>query len=302
MCAKLFVVLDDSFILISSDCVLIFDWQVILSLYTIGVLFQDSSVNLSRTTRLSRGFSLYQKCARRILRQTLFLRRMAELIAQAALSAVRAVSLLGNDESGLPQLSQGPAHRGLRKLQLFRYRRDRGPVLCLFVMMCVFGYYSWTQLSIEAYPDIADVTSQVVTQVPGLAAEEVEQQITIPLERAINGLPGMHVMRSKSTFGLSMITIVFKDGTEDYWSRQRVQERLNEVELPYGAAPGLDPLTSPVGEVYRYIIESDQHSLRELTDLQNWVVIPRIKEVSGVADVTNFGGNHAGDSGKCAGQ
>ena len=119
------------FTLISSDCVLIFDWQVILSLYTIGVLFQDSSVNLSRTTRLSHGFSLYQKCARRILRQTLFLRRMAELIAQAALSAVRAVSLLGNDESGLPQLSQGPAHRGLRKLQLFRYRRDRGPALVL---------------------------------------------------------------------------------------------------------------------------------------------------------------------------
>ena len=168
--------------------------------------------------------------------------------------------------------------------------QKRWVMLCLFVMMCIFGYYSWKQLSIEAYPDIADVTSQVVTQVPGLAAEEVEQQITIPLERAINGLPGMHVMRSKSTFGLSMITIVFKDGTEDYWSRQRVQERLNEVELPYGAVPGLDPLTSPVGEVYRYIIESDQHSLRELTDLQNWEIIPRIKEVSGVADVTNFGG------------
>lgn len=75
--------------------------------------------------------------------------------------------------------------------------QKRWVMLCLFVMMSVFGYYSWTQLSIEAYPDIADVTSQVVTQVPGLAAEEVEQQITIPLERAINGLPGMHVMRSK---------------------------------------------------------------------------------------------------------
>lgn len=168
--------------------------------------------------------------------------------------------------------------------------RKRWVMLCLFLMLGIFGYYSWTRLSIEAYPDIADVTSQVVTQVPGLAAEEVEQQITIPLERAINGLPGMHVMRSKSTFGLSMITIVFQDGTEDYWSRQRVQERLAEVELPYGAVPGLDPLTSPVGEIYRYIIESDKHSLRELTDLQNWVVIPRIKEVSGVADVTNFGG------------
>ena len=168
--------------------------------------------------------------------------------------------------------------------------QKRWVMLCLFIMLGVFGYYSWKQLSIEAYPDIADVTSQVVTQVPGLAAEEVEQQITIPLERAINGLPGMHVMRSKSTFGLSMITIVFKDGTEDYWSRQRVQERLSEVELPYGAVPGLDPLTSPVGEIYRYILESDKHSLRELTDLQNWVIIPRIKEVSGVADVTNFGG------------
>ncbi|MDE7141844.1 MAG: efflux RND transporter permease subunit, partial [Muribaculaceae bacterium] len=168
--------------------------------------------------------------------------------------------------------------------------RKRWVMLSLFLMLGLFGYYSWKCLSIEAYPDIADVTSQVVTQVPGLAAEEVEQQITIPLERAINGLPGMHVMRSKSTFGLSMITIVFQDGTEDYWSRQRVQERLADVELPYGAVPSLDPMTSPVGEIYRYILESDKHSLRELTDLQNWVVIPRIKEVPGVADVTNFGG------------
>lgn len=168
--------------------------------------------------------------------------------------------------------------------------RKRWVLACLFVLLCVFGYYSWKQLSIEAYPDIADVTSQVVTQVPGLAAEEVEQQITIPIERALNGLPGMHVMRSKSTFGLSMITIVFADGIEDYWSRQRVQERLNEVELPYGAVPGLDPLTSPTGEIYRYIIESDKHSLRELTNLQNWEIIPRIKQVPGVADVSNFGG------------
>lgn len=168
--------------------------------------------------------------------------------------------------------------------------QKRWVILCLFIMLCLFGYYSFKQLSIEAYPDIADVTSQVVTQVPGLAAEEVEQQITIPLERALNGIPGLHVMRSKSTFGLSMITLVFQDGIEDYWSRQRVQERLNEADLPYGAVPGLDPLTSPVGEIYRYLIESNNHSLQEITDLQNWVIIPRIKEISGVADVTNFGG------------
>lgn len=168
--------------------------------------------------------------------------------------------------------------------------QKRWLMLVLFLLLGFFGYYSWTRLSIEAYPDIADVTSQVVTQVPGLAAEEVEQQITIPLERSLNGLPGMHVMRSKSTFGLSIITMVFDDGIDDYWARQRIQERLTDVELPYGAQPGLDPLTSPIGEVYRYIIESNNHSLRELTDLQKFVIIPRIKQVSGIADVTNFGG------------
>ncbi|MDR4951813.1 CusA/CzcA family heavy metal efflux RND transporter [Chryseobacterium sp. ES2] len=168
--------------------------------------------------------------------------------------------------------------------------QKRWLMLALFLLLGFFGYYSWTRLSIEAYPDIADVTSQVVTQVPGLAAEEVEQQITIPLERSLNGLPGMHVMRSKSTFGLSIITMVFDDGIDDYWARQRIQERLTDVDLPYGAQPGLDPLTSPIGEVYRYIIESNNHSLRELTDLQKFVIIPRIKQVSGIADVTNFGG------------
>ena len=163
-------------------------------------------------------------------------------------------------------------------------------VASLFALLCIFGYYSWKQLSIEAYPDIADVTSQVVTQVPGLAAEEIELQITIPIERALNGMPGMHVMRSNSTFGLSMITIVFADGVDDYFARQRIQERLNDVELPYEAAPELDPLTSPIGEVYRYIIEGDGYSLRELTDLQNFVIIPKLNQVPGVAEVTNFGG------------
>lgn len=163
-------------------------------------------------------------------------------------------------------------------------------ILALFILLTFFGYYSWTQLSIEAYPDIGDVSSQIVTQVPGLAAEEVEQQITIPIERAINGLPGMHVMRSKSTFGLSMVTIVFQDGTDDYFARTRIQERLTDLALPYQAVASLDPLTSPTGEIFRYIIESKSHDLRELTDLQTFVIIPRIKQVSGVVDVTNFGG------------
>lgn len=160
----------------------------------------------------------------------------------------------------------------------------------LFALLGVVGYYCWTKLAIDAYPDIADVTVQVVTQVPGLAAEEIEQQITIPVERAMNGMPSLKVMRSKNTFGLSTVILVFDDGVDDYWARQRVQERLTDVELPYGAMPGLNPLTSPTGEIFRYVIESDNHDLREITDLHKWVIIPRLKQVTGVADVSNYGG------------
>jgi cobalt-zinc-cadmium resistance protein CzcA len=160
----------------------------------------------------------------------------------------------------------------------------------LFVLLSVFGYYSFQQLAVEAYPDIADVSVQVLTQIPGLAAEEMEQQITVPVERALNGLPGLAVMRSKSTFGLSIITLVFQDGVEDYWARERVQERISQVELPHGASPELDPLTSPTGEIFRYIIESPTENLMQLTELQNFVIIPRLKQVTGVADITNFGG------------
>lgn len=166
----------------------------------------------------------------------------------------------------------------------------RGIVQLVFLLAALYGWYCWNQLPLEAYPDIADVTSQVVTQVNGLAAEEVEQQITIPLERQIMGTPGMHVMRSESTFGLSLITVVFNDGAEDYWSRQRLQERISAVTLPYGAQPGLDALTSPIGEIYRYTLQSKTRDLRELSELQFWKVIPRLKQVPGVVDVSNFGG------------
>ncbi len=168
--------------------------------------------------------------------------------------------------------------------------RRRWLMATIFAIVSAFGIYAWTQLSIDAYPDIADVTVQVVTQVPGLAAEEIEQQITIPLERELNGIPNLHVMRSKNTFGLSIIMLVFNDKEDDYWARQRVAERISKVDLPYGAEPELNPLTSPTGEIYRYIIESENHSVRELTDLNKWVIIPRLRQISGIADVSNFGG------------
>ena len=117
-------------------------------------------------------------------------------------------------------------------------------VVAIFVMVGIFGYYSWTTLSIEAYPDIADTTAQVITQFPGHAAEEIEEQITIPLERELNGIPGLSVMRSRSTFGLSLITLVFRDGIDDYFARTRIRERLAGVQLPDGVQPDLDPLSA----------------------------------------------------------
>jgi cobalt-zinc-cadmium resistance protein CzcA len=163
-------------------------------------------------------------------------------------------------------------------------------VLAAFVLLGVFGYYAFTTLAIEAYPDITDTTAQIITQYPGHAAEEVEEQITVPLERELNGLPGLQVMRSRSTFGLSLITIVFRDGVEDYFARTRIRERIGDAKLPDGAEPTLDPLTSAVGEIYRYTLESKGRSVRELTEIQKWQVIPALKQVPGIADVSNFGG------------
>jgi len=168
--------------------------------------------------------------------------------------------------------------------------RKRLVVAMICVFLGVYGYYSWTQLAVEAYPDVADTESQVITTAPGLAAEEVEQQVTIPLERELNGTPGMTMMRSRSTFGLSLITLQFRDGIEDYWSRQRIEERIQNVTLPPNLSPTLDPLSSPTGQILYYILQSDTKNLRELSEIEQWTVIPTLKQVPGVADVSNFGG------------
>jgi len=168
--------------------------------------------------------------------------------------------------------------------------RRRIAVIAIALLLSVYGVYAWETLSVEAYPELGDVAAQVTTQVPGLAAEEVEQLITVPLEREINGTPGLLLMRSSSTFGLSLITVLFRDGYEDYWVRQRLLERINQVTLPPGASPSLDPVTGPGGEIYRYTLESDSKNLQELSEIQRWVVIPALKSVPGVVDDTNFGG------------
>ena len=159
----------------------------------------------------------------------------------------------------------------------------------VFVLVSGIGIYAWLQLAIDAYPDIADVEVGIATQVPGLAAEEMEQLITIPLERELNGMPRLTTMRSKNFFGLSKIVLVFDGGTDDYWARQRVLERISGLDLPFDATPELDPLTSPTGEIYRYVVVGNK-SLRELTELNRWVIIPRLKQIQGIADISTFGG------------
>lgn len=168
--------------------------------------------------------------------------------------------------------------------------RKRHVFILVALLVAVFGYYSWTQMAIEAYPDISDVAERVTTQAAGLAAEEIEQQITTPLERALAGTPGLVSMRSSSTFGLSLISMVFRDGTEDYWVRQRILERIGGVTLPAGAQPGLGSVTAPSGEIYRYTLESTSKNLMELSEIQRWKIIPALQQVAGVAEVDNFGG------------
>src|ERR1700722_13922995 len=168
--------------------------------------------------------------------------------------------------------------------------RKRLVVRLIAILIAIYGIYAWTQLAIDAYPLLSPVSVQVTTQVPGLAAEEAEQQLTIPLERALNGTPGLVNMRSVSVFALSQINLLFRDGAEDYWTRQRVLERIGGVTLPAGAQPSLDAVTSPEGEIYRYTLESDTKNLMELSEIQKWIVQPALRSVPGVADVDNFGG------------
>jgi len=175
-------------------------------------------------------------------------------------------------------------------LIITQFFRRRHLAWAMSVALVLFGAWSWTQMTVEAYPDLGDVTVQVTTQVNGLASEEIEQQITTPLERALSNTPGLASIRSSSTFGLSLITLTFKDGTDDYFARQRVTERIGQVSLPSGAQPGLGPVAGPAGEIYRYTLESDTKNLMELSELQRWKVIPALKQVAGVVDINNFGG------------
>jgi heavy metal efflux system protein len=160
----------------------------------------------------------------------------------------------------------------------------------LGVALIGFGIWAFTQLSIEAYPDISDTQVVVITLYPGHAAEEIEQQVSVPIERALNSVPNVIARRSRTIFGLSVVELTFEYGTNDYFARQVVLEKLRDAELPEGAQPTLGPLSTPIGELYRYTLEGDGYDSRRLREIEDWVVEPRLLQVPGVTDITPFGG------------
>lgn len=169
--------------------------------------------------------------------------------------------------------------------------RHRWLVLSAAVVIATFGVYAFQQQPIDAYPDISAQMVQVLTVYPGRAPEEVERQVTIPIEIAMRNVPKVAVIRSRTIFGLSVVQMIFEEGTDSYWARQRVQEKLTSLRLPNGAEAEMGPLATAYGEIYRYELVSDgTHDLMELRTLNDWVVIPRLLRVPGVAEISNFGG------------
>jgi heavy metal efflux system protein len=164
-------------------------------------------------------------------------------------------------------------------------------VILIALAIVIFGLFALSDLPIEAFPDVQDVQVQVITLYPGQAPEEVERSVSLPIEREMSGVPRMTQMRSVSMTGLSIVTLIFSDGTNDYFARQQVLEKLGTVNLPANVQSSLAPLSTAVGEVYRYVLQAPDDMPRyEVRALQDWVIRPRLKIVQGVADVISFGG------------
>src|ERR1700735_2865567 len=165
-------------------------------------------------------------------------------------------------------------------------------VLGLAFVLFVWGIISFHNLPIEAYPDVADNYVEVITQWPGISAEQIEQQVTIPLEIVMNGIPHTVHLRSFSLFGLSDIKLIFDDESDNNWNRERVLERLNQVTLPNGVIPQMGTDWSPVGQIYFFTLHSSnpQYDALELKSLEDWVGEKNLKSVPDIVDVASFGG------------
>jgi cobalt-zinc-cadmium resistance protein CzcA len=169
---------------------------------------------------------------------------------------------------------------------------NRFVVLSVAVVLFVWGIISFKRLPVEAYPDVANTWVQLITQWPGRAAEEVEQQITIPIEIQMNGIPHLRHVRSASLAGLSVVNLIFDDDSNNDWDRQKVLERLSAVTLPPNVTAQIGPDFSPVGQVYWYTLKSTnpKYDLMELKSLQDWTISKYMKAAPDVVDDSSFGG------------
>src|SRR5579864_2205603 len=168
--------------------------------------------------------------------------------------------------------------------------RNRFLMFMLTLLLIVAGVTSFQRMPVDAYPDLSPPMVEIITQWPGHAAEEVERQVTLPLELAMNGIPHMVVMRSISLYGLSDVRLTLEDNVDDYWARQVAFQRLGDATLPPGVTPSLAPLSSPSGLIYRYVLESPDRSPQELKTYEDWVLERGYRAVPGVADDSGFGG------------
>src|SRR5215475_3826477 len=162
-------------------------------------------------------------------------------------------------------------------------------LVLLVVLFIAGGVAAFRSLPVEAFPDVTDTQVQVITLFPGRAAEEVEKQVTIPIEIGLSGIPHSVRLFSHTQFGLSFIAVTFDDAVDAYFSRQQVLERLRDVDLPPGVSPDLGPLATPIGEIYRYRLQG-KLAPTELRTIQDWTVARQLKTVAGVADVVTYGG------------
>jgi cobalt-zinc-cadmium resistance protein CzcA len=169
---------------------------------------------------------------------------------------------------------------------------NRFLILIAAILLLIWGAISFHNLPVEAYPDVANNYVQVITQWPGRAAEEVEQQVTIPIEVVMNGIPHLEHLRSTSLFGLSSVTLIFDDESENDWNRQKVLERLSQVTLPAGLQPQMGSDWSPVGQIYFYTLHSTnpKYDVMELKALEDWFLEKQFKSVPNVVDVSSLGG------------
>src|SRR5580698_10335420 len=165
-------------------------------------------------------------------------------------------------------------------------------VLGFAVLLFAGGIVAFHDLPIEAYPDVANNYVEIITQWPGIAAEQIEQQVTVPLEIVMNGIPGVVHLRSFSLFGLCDLKLVFDDDTDNAWNRERVLERLAQVTLPTGVVPQMGTDWSPVGQIYFFTLRSTNpaYDAMELKSIQDWVVEKNLKSVPDIVDVASFGG------------